>query len=115
MEQTTTMYRAARTVWFVYGIIGVLLAFRFVLKLLGANPAADFTALVYGFSGFFVAPFQYVFGTPAVGVSVLELSTLLALAVYYVIALLIVKTIAMNRPITRYEAKEGLEQEDQHP
>ena len=114
MEQTKTMYRVTRTIWLVFGIIGVLLAFRFALRLLGANPAADFTAFIYGFSAIFVAPFQYVFGTPAVGGSALELSTLLAMAVYWVIAWIIVKAIAMNRPLNQYEAKEGLEREDQN-
>ena len=56
----------ARVVWFVFGAIEVLIAIRFVLKLLGANVAAGFVQFVYGLSGVFMAPFSTIFGAPRV-------------------------------------------------
>jgi len=106
------MYRVTRYVWYVFYVIEALLALRLILKLLGANPGAAFTDLVYGASGVFVAPFRYVFSAPAAGGSVLELSTILALVVYWLIAWGIVKFVVMNRNVSPYEAQESLEEQD---
>ena len=112
MSTETAMYRTTRAVWYVFGAIEIILAFRFALRLLGANTGAAFTQLVYGLSQPFVAPFQFVFGTPSAGASAIELSTLLAIAVYWFIAWGIVKLLVMNRPVSRYEAKAELQDQD---
>lgn len=68
---------------FAVGLIEVLLIFRFVLRMLGANPAAEFVAWVYSTSAPLVAPFDFAFPSPAVGSGfVLEFSTLLAIFAY---------------------------------
>jgi hypothetical protein len=85
--------RLARLVYFVFGLLEVLLLFRLVLKLLAANPSAGFTTLVYQLSDPFVALFRGVFPTPAASGSVLELFTILAMIVYAVIAWAIVQLI----------------------
>ena len=112
MSQKETMYKTTRYVWYIFSVIEVILVLRFGLKLLAANPGAGFTQLVYGISSIFVAPFQFVFPTPAAGGSALELSTLLALFVYWVIAWGIVKLIVMNRHVDTYEAERSLEAQD---
>ncbi len=113
MTQQESLYRTTRVIWYIFYAIEVLLLFRFALKLFGANVAAGFTQLVYGLSQIFVAPFLYVFGSPAAGGSVVEISTLLAMLVYWVIAWGIVKLIVMNRPIDTFEAQRNLEAQDQ--
>lgn len=112
MNSETTLYRTTRMLWYLLGAIEALLGFRFVLKMLGANPAALFTQFVYAVSEVFVVPFQFVFGTPSFGGSAFELSTLLAMAVYYFIAWGIVKLLLMNRPISRFEAHTELHDQD---
>jgi hypothetical protein len=112
MSSETAMYRSTRAVWYILGVVEALLAFRFLLQMLGANPAAAFTQFIYAASQIFVAPFQFVFGTPEVGVSAIEFSTLLAMAVYYLIALGVIKLMLMNRPISRYEAHAELRDQD---
>lgn len=78
---------ATRVVWYLAGILLILLAFRFVLALLGANPANPFASFIYSASYPFVAPFFGLFGYHlAYGVSRLEVFTLVAMAVYAVIA-----------------------------
>lgn len=78
---------ATRVVWYLAGILLVLLAFRFVLALLGANPANPFASFIYSASYPFVAPFFGLFGYHlAYGVSRLEIFTLVAMAVYAVVA-----------------------------
>ena len=106
------MYRTTRVIWYIFSAIEALLLLRLILRLLAANPGAGFTQLVYSLSSIFLAPFQYVFGTPSVGGSALELSTVLAMVVYWIIAWGIVKLIVMNRPVSTYEAQRELNEQD---
>ncbi len=78
---------ATRIVWYLAGILLILLAFRFGLALMAANPANPFAHFIYAASYPFVAPFFGLFGYHLVyGVSQLEIYTLVAMAVYAVIA-----------------------------
>jgi len=78
---------ATRVVWFLAGVLLVLLAFRFVFALLGANPSKPFAHFIYAASYPFVAPFFGLFHYHlAYGVSQVELCTLVAMAVYAIIA-----------------------------
>lgn len=92
---------AANVVWYILGVIEVLLAFRFVLKLLGANPESGFVDFIYNVSGVLTAPFDNIFGVASTKSgeiqSVFEPSILVAMAVYALIAWGIVKLINVNR------------------
>jgi hypothetical protein len=78
---------ADRVIWFIAGVILTLLAFRFVLALFGANPANAFADFIYTTSHPFVAPFFTLFNYNFDdGVGRFELYTLIAMAVYAVIA-----------------------------
>jgi len=84
-------------VYFFFGALDILLAFRLVLKLMGASASSAFVRLVYGLSGIFILPFEGIFRRWfAQGVettSILEPSTLVAIIVYAVLAWGIVKLI----------------------
>lgn len=112
MKTETTLYRIVRFIWYLFYFVETLLLFRFILKLLAANPGAAFTNLIYGISGVFVAPFQYVFQTNSVGSGIIEWSTLLAMLVYWAVAWGIVKLIVMNREVDHTEAERHLEMQD---
>lgn len=89
-----------KIVWYIAGIIIALLALRVIFLLLAANQGSPFVDFVYGLSGIFAAPFFGIFGyTPAYGQSVLELSSLVAIAIYALIAWGIAKlaTLTSNR------------------
>ena len=74
---------ASRVVWYIVGFIIVLLVLRLVLLLLGANDNNAFVGFVYALSGVFAWPFYGIFSyQPAYGQSVLEVSSLVAIAVY---------------------------------
>lgn len=96
--QTSGVVIAQRIVWFIAGIISIIIALRFVLLLLGANQSAGFTDFVYSLSGAFVAPFNGIFGQPTYGTSVFEVSSLLAIAVYLLIAWGITKLLTIGQP-----------------
>ena len=90
---------AARVVWLIAGIIATILAFRFVLILMGANSANGFANFIYSVSHPFAAPFFGLFSyTQQYGQSRFELSTLFAIAVYLLVAFGIAKAITIRRP-----------------
>lgn len=101
---TKPLYRGTQIVWYVLGVLEVLLAFRFVLKLLGANPAAGFSNFIYSLSYPFTLPFSTVFGTTSVSGSVFEWTTLLAMAVYWLVAFGLIKILTMSKAVTTPEA-----------
>lgn len=85
-ERRTFTFRATHLVWLLFGILEGLLALRVGLKLIGANPDSPVAALIYGFTGFFLASFEGLTKTPAIGGMVLEISSVIAMAVYALIA-----------------------------
>lgn len=87
------IYRREQIVYLIFGVIEILIVIRVILRLLAANPNAGFTSLLYGITGPFIAPFEGVFPTPHSNGSVLELSSLLAVIVYALLAYLIVRMI----------------------
>jgi len=105
------LYKGAQVVWYILGIIEALLAFRFVLKLLGANAAAEFTNFIYSVSYVFVAPFLAVFqSSPVVSGSLFEWSTLLAMLVYLIIAKGIIKIFVISKTVSTPEASVKLDE-----
>jgi YggT family protein len=87
------VYRIQQAVYLIFGIIQGLLALRFVLRLLGANPQAGFASFIYGITAPFMAPFAGLFGNPQMAGSVIEWNALVAIAVYALIAWVIAKVV----------------------
>lgn len=98
VQHTPGVIVAQRVVWFIAGLMSIIIALRFVLLLLGANQGAGFTDFVYSLSAPLVAPFVGIFGEPSYSVSVFEISSLLAIAVYILIAWGIAKLITLASP-----------------
>ena len=103
-SSTKPLYRGTQIVYYVLGVVEALLAFRFVLKLLAANPGAGFTSFIYGVTYIFATPFLAVFPSNYVSGSVFEWTTLLAIAVYWLIALGIIRLFVMGKPVSTPEA-----------
>ena len=85
-ERRIFTFKATQLVWLFLGILEALLALRFGLKLIGANPASPFAVFIYGFTNLFLLPFEGLTGTPAAGGMVLEVSSMIAMLVYALIA-----------------------------
>ena len=106
---TKPLYRGVQIVWYLLSIVEILLAFRLVLRLLGANPGAGFTSSIYGITHIFATPFLSVFGvTKVVTGSYFEWTTLLAMLVYWVIAFGIVKLLLIGKTVSTPEAADKL-------
>ena len=95
-EKAASVDWFSRIVWFIVGIMSVLLLIRFVLLASGADESAGFSQLIYNLTGWMVAPFAGLFGRAitypgATGTAVIEFEALVAIAVYLLIAWGIVK------------------------
>ncbi len=84
-------------IYFLFGILEVLLAFRLIFKLMGASNSSAFVGLIYSITGIFILPFEGIFRRGFTQgletTSVLEPSTLVAIIVYAVLAWGIVKLV----------------------
>lgn len=83
-------------IYFLFGFLEVLLAFRLLLKLTGANTVSGFVRFIYGITGIFVLPFQGIFRQASASGSVFEPSTIVAIFVYILLAWGIVKLIRIS-------------------
>ena len=95
--------RSHRIIWTLVGILEIGLGLRFMLKLIAANPDSGFGVFIYGITSIFVAPFTALVGTPTAGGTIFELTTLIAMAVYALLAWIIVRVVlvAADRPSAR--------------
>ena len=85
-EQRIFTFKATQLVWLFFGVLEALIALRIGLKLFGANPASPVAAFLYGFTDLFLWPFTGLLGTPQAAGFVLELSSVVAMVVYALIA-----------------------------
>jgi len=97
-EKKATGYQTGGySVYYFFGALEILLVFRLVLKLMGANLSSGFVKFIYGLTGFFIVPFENIFRRGlSEGIettSVFEPSTVVAIIVYSVVAWGIVKLI----------------------
>lgn len=87
-------------IYFLFGFLNILLAFRLVLKLMGASLSSGFVGFIYAITGIFIMPFEGIFRRGfAAGVettSILEPATLVALIVYLILAWGIVKLVRIT-------------------
>lgn len=86
LERRIFTFKATQIIWLLLGILEGLLALRFVLKLIAANPASPIAAFIYSITNLFLLPFAGLTATPSAGGMVLELSTMIAMVVYALIA-----------------------------
>lgn len=94
--------QAKKIVYYILGVLEVLLAFRLIFKLLGANPQSLFVAFIYSISQAFLIPFTGIFRSAVTkGIeaqSVLEPTTIIAMIVYAIFAWGVVKLIEISKP-----------------
>lgn len=79
-------YKARQAIYLIFGILEGLIAIRFILRVLDANPGAGFASFIYGVTAPLLAPFVGLFGTPQFNGSVLELHSIVAIIVYALVA-----------------------------
>ena len=103
------IFRAYQVIWYILGVIEVLLFFRVILKALGANPGSGFANLIYSLSNPLALPFRGIFQTTVVEGSVFEYSTLIAGAVYAIVAYGLVQLFQLVKPTNPEEVQEKVD------
>ena len=90
---------AARVIWFIAGVMLVMLGFRFLFALLGANPGNGFADFLFDVTRPLVSPFINLFRYDdyTVGVSTFEVYTLVAMLFYSLVAYGIARLVTINR------------------
>ncbi|MHB0867018.1 MAG: hypothetical protein ACYC6B_07060 [Thermoleophilia bacterium] len=73
-------------IWLLLGILEVIIGMRVVLKVLAANPDNGFASFVYRIARVFVWPFFGLVAEPTSNGSVLEVSSIIAMIVFLLIA-----------------------------
>lgn len=85
------VFRITQFIWLMFGILEALIGFRIFLKFIAANPANWFAALIYRLTDPFLFPFQGITVDPSFLGFVLEISSVIALLVYALVAWAIVR------------------------
>ena len=100
-NQNSAIARIVHIIYFLFGVLELLLTGRVILQLLAANDKNPVASLILGLSQPFVALFAGLFGNPTIGrTGVLELTTITAMVFYAVLAWLVGRFIwlALSRP-----------------
>ncbi|MFA6532775.1 MAG: YggT family protein [Patescibacteria group bacterium] len=103
------IFRSYQVIWYILGVIEVILAFRVVLKFLGANAFSGFANFIYAISSPFALPFSGILGTSASSNLIFEWSTLIAMAVYAVVAYGIVALFQLVKPTNQEEVEQSVD------
>lgn len=108
-RQRITLERVSALIGFLFSALEGLLGLRILLKLMEANPKNEFASAIYNFTGLFLAPFNGLIGNPSVNGMVLEITTVIAMIVYALVAWGVIRLVWLifyhpsARTVTTYE------------
>lgn len=80
------LYQLTQWVWLSCGILESLIVLRIVMKFLAVDPTSTFAELVYSLTVLFVAPFAAFTTNPGYGGITLELTSMMAMIAYVLLA-----------------------------
>lgn len=108
------VFRTHQIIWYILGLIEVLLGFRITLLALGANPSSGFVSLIYTLTNPLALPFQgilrtYITSTGTVTGAVFEWSSIIAGIVYALIAVGIAQLMQFLKPVSPQEVSEAVD------
>ncbi len=92
-ERRLLSFRITRVIYILFGTLEALLGLRFIFKLIGANAGNPFAQGVYQFTDLFLSPFSSLVANPSLGISALELTTLISMIIYLLAAWLLVQMV----------------------
>jgi hypothetical protein len=100
-NQNSAIARIVNIVYFLFGVLELLLAVRVILHLVGANMGNGFANFINVLSAPFVALFTSLLQNPALSeTSVLEITTIIAMVVWAIVAWIVGRLIwlVLSRP-----------------
>ena len=107
-DKKKRIFRLNQIIWYILGVIEILLAFRIVLKALAANQGSGFTNFIYTISNPFALPFRGILSESTSGNSLIEWSSVFAAVVYVVIAGGLVYLLDLVNPVSKEEVAAGV-------
>jgi YggT family protein len=83
------------SIFWLTGMLEILLSIRFLLRLFGANPENDFAQTINNLSAPFVAPFSTLFISPTAneGTNIFDLNVIVAIVAYAILSYLVVSLV----------------------
>jgi hypothetical protein len=94
-EQRLATFKLTQLIWLFISLLMTAIGLRIVFKLIGVNEANQFASLLYRVTDLFVAPFNSLVGAPSAGGMVLEISSIIAMIVYLMIAWALVSIVSV--------------------
>lgn len=90
-RRSNTYRWIVNSVFWLTGLLEILLAIRFSLRLFGANPDNDFAQIINNLSAPFVAPFSTLFISPTAneGTNIFDVNVIVAIVAYAILSYLV--------------------------
>ncbi len=85
--------KITRIIWYIFYVIQVILVFRFVLDLLGANRSAPFAQFIYELSYPLIRPFISLVNPSNIYPGILDWNIVIAMLVYWILAEIITELV----------------------
>jgi hypothetical protein len=85
-QRQIALRKATNLIWWFTGIVEGLIGLRVVLRMMAANPGNPFANFIYTLSNVFLWPFQTLVNNPSSEGVVLEVSSIVAMIVYLLLA-----------------------------
>ena len=95
VQKAAPFAAANQFIYLMFGIVDALLLLRFLFKMAGASRAAGFVRFLYGFTDVLMAPFRLIFPVSVSEGAVVEWSVLVAIAIYTLIAWVLVQLVGI--------------------
>ena len=108
-EKKKFIFKTYQIVWYILGLVEIMLGFRIALLALGANPNSGFASTIYMLTNPLALPFRGIFNTASAGESIFEWSTIVAALVYALVAYGIVYLIQLVKPVTPTEVNKTID------
>jgi hypothetical protein len=102
-DKKKRIFRINQIIWYILGVIEILLGFRIVLKAVAANQGSGFTGFIYSITGPLALPFRGIINDSMNGNSIIEWSSLFAIIVYLIIAGGFVYLLDLVNPVSQEE------------
>ncbi len=109
-QKKKNIFRTYQVIWYILGVIEVLVALRIALKMLGANVNSPFVSLIYIVTDPLALPFSGIFKADLTSEgAILEWSTLVGMAIYALIAFAIIQLLQLAKPTTPKEVEQKVD------
>jgi YggT family protein len=94
-RRSNTFIWIVNSIYWLAGMLEILLVMRFALRLFGANPENKFAQLINNLSAPFIAPFSTLFISPTSehGTSIFDVNILIAIVAYAILSYLAVSLV----------------------